>query len=131
MNYFKIKSYAKVNLALNVVGKKNLLHKIETVVSFVKLHDEILIKKTKDKDHKIKFIGKFSSNISSKNTVSRLFDIIDKNKLLNNKYQIIVKKNIPSRAGLGGGSNNAAAILNFFTKNEIIKISKKKKISNC
>ena len=127
MNYFKIKSYAKVNLALNVVGKKNLLHKIETVVSFVKLYDEILIKKIKDKDHKIKFIGKFSSNISSKNTVSRLFDIIDKNKLLNNKYQIIVKKNIPSRAGLGGGSNNAAAILNFFTKNEIIKISKKKK----
>ena len=48
MSYFNIKSYAKVNLALNVVGKKkNLLHKIESIVSFINLHDEILIKKIK------------------------------------------------------------------------------------
>ena len=45
MSYFKIKSYAKINLALNVVGKKKTLHKIESIVSFIDLHDEILIKK--------------------------------------------------------------------------------------
>ena len=80
MNYFKIKSYAKINLALNVVGKKNSLHKIESVVSFINLHDEIFIKKIKNNNHKIKFIGKFSSNIKSNNTVSKLFNIIDKKK---------------------------------------------------
>ena len=34
MSLFKIKSYAKINLALNVIGKKNSLHKIESIISF-------------------------------------------------------------------------------------------------
>ena len=122
MSYFNIKSYAKVNLALNVVGKKkNLLHKIESIVSFINLHDEILIKKIKKNNHIIKFIGKFSSNIKSNNTVAQLFEIIDKKNLLKDKYQIIIKKNIPSEAGLGGGSINAATILNFLIKKKINK----------
>ena len=45
MSYYKIKSYAKINLSLNVVGKKKFLHKIESIVSFLTLYDEILIKK--------------------------------------------------------------------------------------
>jgi 4-diphosphocytidyl-2-C-methyl-D-erythritol kinase len=54
--------------------------------------------------------------INSKNTVSQLLENIEKKKLLKNKYQIIIKKNIPSKAGLGGGSMNAASILNFLLK---------------
>ena len=69
MSYFKIKSFAKINLALNVIGKKHSLHKIESIVSFLNLHDEILIKKINKKNHKIKFIGKFEKGIKSKNTV--------------------------------------------------------------
>ena len=72
MSYFKIKSYAKINLALNVVGKSKSLHKIESIISFLDLHDEIKIKKLIVKNHKIKFIGKFSKNIKSKNTVSQI-----------------------------------------------------------
>ena len=116
ISYFKIKSYAKINLALNVVGKTKSLHKIESIVSFLNLHDEILIREIKSKNHKIKFIGKFSNGINSKNTISQLFKNIDKKKLLKNKYQIIIKKNIPQESGLGGGSMNAANIMNFFLK---------------
>ena len=40
-----IKSYAKINLCLGVVGRfKSGYHKIETLVSFINLHDEIKIK---------------------------------------------------------------------------------------
>ena len=63
----QIKSHAKLNLALNVTGKKSSLHKIETIVSFVSLHDDILIKKIKAKKHIISFTGKFSKNISKNN----------------------------------------------------------------
>ena len=126
MSYFKIKSYAKINSALNVVGKKNSLHKIESIVSFIDLYDEILVRKTKNTNHKIKFRGKFSNNINSKNTVSQLLENIDKKKLLKDKLQIIIKKNIPSEAGLGGGSMNAANILNFLIKRKLINIKKKK-----
>lgn len=122
MSYFKIKSHAKINLAINVLGKKNSLHKIESIISFLDFHDKILIKKIDSKNHKIKFIGKFSSGIKSKNTVSKLLEIIDKKKLLKNKYEIIIKKNIPTEAGLGGGSMNAATILNFLIKKKMISI---------
>tara|TARA_B100001057_G_C22699553_1_gene891132 strand:- start:26 stop:868 length:843 start_codon:yes stop_codon:yes gene_type:complete len=132
MKFLKIKSYAKINLALNVVGKLGSLHRIESIVSFLDLYDEIKIRKIEGKKHKIKFIGEFSKGIKSKNSLSKLLEKIDKKKLLTNKYQIIVKKNIPSEAGLGGGSMNAASIINFFVKRNLIKIKKKEiiKISN-
>ena len=132
MSYYKIKSHAKINLALNVVGKAKKLHKIESIVAFLDLHDEIKIRKINYKNHKIRFIGKFSNGINSKNTISKLFDIIEKKKLQKSKFEIIIKKNIPSKAGLGGGSMNAANILNFFIKRKFIKIKKNeiKELSN-
>ena len=127
MNVCRIKSYAKINLALNVTGKLTLLHKIESIVSFIDLHDLILIKKTNKKNHQISFYGKFSKNISSNNTVRKLFIILEEKKLLKDKkFQIKIKKNIPQKAGLGGGSMNAASILNFLIKKKFINISQKK-----
>ena len=132
MSYFKIKSHAKINLSLNVIGKSKSLHKIESIISFLTLHDEIKIRKIDNRNHKIKFIGKFSKGINSKNTVSKLLENIDKRKLLKNKYQIIIKKNIPSKAGLGGGSMNAASLINFFIKKRLIIANNEEilKISN-
>ena len=125
MSYSKIKSHAKINLALNVVGKSKYLHKIESIVSFLDLHDEIKIRKINSKNHKIIFVGKFCRGIKSNNTISKLLENIDKKKLLKNKFQIIVKKNVPSKAGLGGGSMNAASIIKFFVKKKLIKLKKK------
>ena len=46
MSISKINSYAKINLSLGVLGKlKNKLHRIESLVSFINLHDEISIQK--------------------------------------------------------------------------------------
>ncbi len=126
MKFNKIRSYAKINLALNVVGKNSYLHKIESIVSFISLHDEILIKPIKSKKHDISFYGKFSKNIKKKNTVSHLLDLLDEKKLLKNiKFQIRVRKNIPNKAGLGGGSMNAASILRYLIDKKIVKCSLK------
>ena len=127
MKFSKIKSHAKVNLVLNVLSKNSSLHKIESIIAFINLHDDIIIKKIKSKKHNIKFIGKFSKNISKKNTVSTLLEILEKRKILNNeKFKIIIHKRIPNKAGLGGGSMNAANILKFLIKRKIIKINSKK-----
>ena len=125
MSYFKIRSHAKINLALIVVGKLKSLHKIESIVSFLNLHDIIKIRKIISKNHNIRFIGQFSNKIKTKNTISELLKNIDKKRLLKNKFEIIIKKNIPSEAGLGGGSMNAASVLNYFIKKKLIKIKKK------
>jgi len=132
MTFSKVKSFAKINLALNVTGKTSSLHKIESIISFVSLHDDILIKKIKSKKHFVSFSGKFSKNIGKKNTVSELIKILDKKKLLQNKkFEIKVIKKIPSKAGLGGGSMNAVNILKYFIKRKIIKIKKKDTLEIC
>ena len=120
-----LKSYAKINLALNVTGKRNSMHKIESIISFIDLHDLITIQNIKSNNHKISFYGKFSKNIKRENTVQKLLDLLDRSNLLKNKkFKISIKKNIPQEAGLGGGSMNAAAILNFFIKKKILKLTK-------
>tara|TARA_B110000914_G_scaffold183511_1_gene166485 strand:- start:316 stop:1161 length:846 start_codon:yes stop_codon:yes gene_type:complete len=125
MYTYKIKSYAKINLALNVTGKSAKLHKVESIISFVDLHDLIYLKLTNSKDHKVSFQGTFSKDINKKNTVSTLLKILDKKKLLNNKkFQIKIIKNIPQQAGMGGGSMNASTLINFLMIKKIIKIEK-------
>ena len=125
MNNKKIKSYAKINLTLNVTGKNLNLHKIESIIAFVDLHDDIFIKEIKSSRHSISFFGKFSSNIGKKNSVSELLSILEKKRLLiDRKFQIKINKRIPSKAGLGGGSMNAASILDYLIKKKIIKVNK-------
>ena len=125
MNSFKIKSYAKINLALNVTGKNKKLHRIESLISFIDLHDLIYLKKIKKNNHKVIFKGKFSKNISRINTVSNLLKLLDEKDLLNKqKFDIKIVKNIPQEAGMGGGSMNAASLINFFIIQKILKIDK-------
>ena len=132
MNYSSIKSYAKINLALNVTGKTSGLHQIESIVGFVSLHDIILIKKIQSKKHIISFNGKYSKNIYKKNTISKLLKILEKENLLTgHRFEIKVKKYIPLKSGLGGGSMNAANLLKYLIKKNFIKLSKSQLISIC
>ena len=132
MAYRVIKSHAKVNIALNITGKAKNLHKIESIVAFVSFYDVIFLKKIQSQKHIIIFSGRFSKNIPKNNSVSKLFNILDKQKLLNNqKFKIRINKNIPSEAGLGGGSMNAANILKYLIKYKIIKLNKKQISTIC
>ena len=132
MDSFKIKSYAKINLALNVIGKNSKLHSIESIVSFIHFHDLIYLQKIKikRKKHKVIFKGKFSKNIGKINTVTNLLKLLDKKNLLNNKkFDIKIIKNIPQEAGMGGGSMNAASLINFFINEKILKMKKNELIN--
>ena len=132
MSYSRIKSFAKINLALNVIGKNLRLHKIESIVGFVSLHDVILIKEIKSRKHIISFNGKFSKDIHKKNTISKLLEVLEKEKLITGyKFEIKVYKHIPSKSGLGGGSMNAANILKYLIKKKFINPSKVQLSSIC
>jgi len=126
MNESKIKSHAKINLSLYVLGRlKSKLHKIESLITFIELHDEITIKKSNRNFHTIKFYGKFSKGIPKNNTISNLLKFLDSKKLLKEKkYSLFIKKNIPQKSGMGGGSMNAASILKYFLNKKIVKLKK-------
>jgi len=126
-----INSYAKINLSLDVLGKyKNNLHKIQSIISYINLHDKIYIKPTNKSKHVIKFTGLFSKNLKN-NTILKLLNILDKKKLIKKKYKIEITKKIPQQSGLGGGSMNAASILSYFIKKKIVIISKSEIIDIC
>ena len=124
-----IKSYAKINLNLNIVSKRkiNNLHQIESLVALIDLADEIKISEIRSKKHKVIFRGKYSKGIPKLNTITHLLALLEKEKIIKKKYQILVKKNIPQKSGMGGGSMNAASILSFFLKKKILtkKLSEK------
>ena len=105
-----VKSYAKINLTLDVLGKmENGYHEIESIMQTVNLFDLIIIDRTA-KDINIhtnlKFLPTNEKNIAYK--ASKLF--FDETGI-DGGVKILIHKNIPVAAGLAGGSGNAAAVL--------------------
>ena len=125
-----IKSFSKINLTLRVLKKlKNGMHNIETNSVLTNLFDEINIKKNK-KDIII-FKGKFKDKINfKKNSISETLQFLKKLRITKNHYKIVVKKNIPVYAGLGGGTSNSVYVARYILKNNlseklIVKLEKK------
>ena len=67
MKFFKIKSYAKINLSLNIIKKlPSKLYQIESLVSFINLCDLIYLRSISLNNHKIYFNGQFAKGIGKK-----------------------------------------------------------------
>ena len=125
MRNYKIKSNAKINISLGILNKlKSKIHKIESLFSFINLHDEIFIKKINSENHKIIFFGKFSKGIFKNNTISTLLKLLEK-KLYGQKYLIKINKKIPLKSGMGGGSMNASSLLKFLIKEKKLSLTSK------
>ena len=117
-----LKSFSKINLSLSVNNKlKNGLHEIQSYFCLINLSDKIKIYKIKKKKDKIIFKGPFSKNLRSNNSIANLLKLLRKLKLISNYYAVKVVKDIPVFSGLGGGTSNAAFILQFLLKEKISK----------
>ncbi len=107
-----LKSYAKINLYLNILGRdKENYHNLDSLFAYVDLFDLLQINKIKEEKHKIE--GDYL--IDNENIILKTIFLFEKNYQIKNpqKFQIKQQKNIPIGAGLGGGSSNAAVILDF------------------
>jgi len=125
----KIKSYCKINLSLKVLQKLNSgYHNIISLITFCDLHDVISISRIRNLKDEISFSGKFKKGINKKsNTITKVLNLLRSIKLLENQaFKINVRKNIPHGSGLGGGSSNAANLLNYFNSKMKLKLSKNK-----
>ena len=129
MKNCKIKSYCKINLYLRVIKKLNSgYHNIISLITFCDLYDVISISKIRSLKDKISFSGKFKKGINKKsNTTTKMLNLLRRTKLIKNQaFKINIEKNIPHGSGLGGGSSNAANLLNYFDSKMRLKLSKDK-----
>lgn len=111
----KIRAYAKVNLALDVVGKReDGYHELEMIMAPITLHDLL-------------YINRIDEGIEIESN-SQLLPTDERNimykaaKLLIERYHIPsgvhihIYKHIPMQAGLAGGSADGAAVLKAMNK---------------
>lgn len=110
----KINTYAKINLNLKISKEvEDGLHNISSLMVPINLYDSIEIKETNADVDKIQFD---KEGISEENTISKSLNLLRSRSNLPGFFDIIIKKNIPIEAGLGGGSSNAAGIISTLTK---------------
>ena len=111
MNSIKLKSRAKINLSIDVLGKRqDGYHLVEMIMQTIDLYDLIEISEREDNQ----IIIKSTSNeipLDCNNLVYKAADLIRNTFDINKGVEIYIKKNIPVAAGMAGGSSNAAAIL--------------------
>ena len=110
MNSISMKSFAKINLSLDILGKlDNGYHEVKMVMQTVSLYDVVVLEK---KDHGIEL----SSNVGflpsdSSNIAYAAAEAFFKKTGILGGAKIRLNKRIPVGAGLAGGSGNAAAVL--------------------
>ncbi len=111
----KYKAYAKVNIFLKITGKRGNYHEIfSRFMKLPHLYDELSFEPKKSSGFVLH--GEFGCK-TEQNTIYKaykaLLDTTNSDALakLIDSYAIKVDKNIPSFAGLGGGSSDAACFL--------------------
>lgn len=110
MENLKVKSYAKINLFLDVLRKReDGFHEIRTVFSEIGLYDTLNFTLTKKEEVKILTNKDFVK--ADENLIYKIAIFLKKRYNVENGVTVELVKNIPVAAGLGGGSSNAAATI--------------------
>jgi len=106
-----IKAHAKINLALDIVGKRDDgYHNLRMIMQTVNLHDQISIKKVNN--YPLKLVCDNPRLPTDERNLVYKAAIFFKNEYnLSGGMFISLKKNIPISAGLGGGSSDCAAVI--------------------
>lgn len=133
MKTIKIDAYAKVNLSLDVLGKReNGYHELSMIMQEISLKDIVTLKEVNNNNNnniEIKCNRK-EVPTDERNIVYNAFKLMSKKYNIDKSISIYIEKNIPISGGLAGGSTDAAAVLKGLnqlwnlglTKEELMKI---------
>lgn len=107
-----VRSYAKINICLNVTGKRpDGYHTLDMVMLPLQMHDTLIVSELKKAVDNFVTIDDFSCGCIDYNIATIALNELASIKGYDNKFRISIHKTIPMQAGLGGGSSNAAAAL--------------------
>ena len=111
------KAYAKINISLDVTGRRSDgYHEMLMVMQSVTLCDEVSIRLTEGVKSRaecsLHFVPGDERNLAVR-AANRFFERVG---IENTGAHIVLKKNIPVGAGMAGGSTDAAAVLRGLNK---------------
>ena len=114
MPQFMIKAPAKINLCLEVLGKRpDHYHEVRTVLQSIDMNDQITFQRSTDLALELDAQSVFSDPIllTDDNLILKAARSIKDYAGIKMGAKITLKKSIPIAGGLGGGSSDAAATL--------------------
>ena len=112
MKSLHIRSYAKINLCLNITGKrKDGYHELDMIMVPISLHDSLVVDLLKKSPDNFVTVDDFSIGTFNYNLATFSIDKLRSIYHFDEKFRILIHKVIPIQAGLGGGSSNAACSL--------------------
>jgi 4-diphosphocytidyl-2-C-methyl-D-erythritol kinase len=127
MNKIQLKAYAKINLSLDVLGKRHDgYHNVCMVMQQVSLYDNVTVSTENSRTNNISVTSNLSDLPTDENNLGYRAALLLRDKYMyDNKCLITIDldKSIPLAAGLAGGSANAAAVLHALNSLWNLKLS--------
>ncbi|MBO4377234.1 MAG: 4-(cytidine 5'-diphospho)-2-C-methyl-D-erythritol kinase [Lachnospiraceae bacterium] len=110
MDLVKRKAYAKINLCLDVLGKReDGYHEVSMIMQTIGLCDDVTLRK---QDEGISLsVGGSDLPADESNLAFKAAKLMKDTYDIKEGVKISLKKNIPIAAGLAGGSSDAAAVM--------------------
>lgn len=111
MNSIDLKSRAKVNLSIDVLGKReDGYHLVEMIMQTIDLYDKLKITEIEENSILIKS-NSLDIPLNEDNIMYKAVNLLKNKFNIEKGIEISIEKNIPVAAGMAGGSSNAAAVL--------------------
>ena len=116
MHAATVKSYAKINLTLDIVGRENGFHLLDSFVASLDIFNLVTVKKRKDKLVSGRLKGMGMDLVPFETTTACKVAEAFVEKFGVSGVDITVYENIPVGAGLGGSSADAAGVIKAMCK---------------
>jgi len=119
MREVKVPAFAKVNLRLDVLGKRpDGFHELRTIFQTISLYDEVRLRPSTKPGISLVIQGNQSlaQEPVKKNLVYRAIDLLRRELGIRQGVEVQLWKAIPAGRGLGGGSSDAAAALTGYLR---------------
>ena len=105
----KQRAYAKINLSLDIFNvRENGYHDLNSIMLPIDFYDELEISVSKKDEYRC---NRHYIRNTQENSVIKMIRILRERYGLKDHYSIVLNKQIPTQAGLGGGTADAAAAL--------------------
>jgi 4-diphosphocytidyl-2-C-methyl-D-erythritol kinase len=114
MKSVRVPAYAKVNLRLDVLGRRaDGYHELRTIFQAISLHDVLMLEKMPEPGIDLRIAGnpQLAGEPGKDNLVYRALEELGREIGMQHGVRAALTKRIPVGRGLGGGSSDAAAAL--------------------